>query len=192
MSSHVTEIVTAPWAWYVVGPIIAGVMLALVSLGRVFAVSTNLQTMCSMAGAGGVSELFRHDWKRDVWNLVFVAGALVGGAVAAGLLAPPEGNRSHVSERTVGDLREIGVTVEDGAVPVVPAVFAWTSSKGVLLLLVGGFCVGFGARYAGGCTSGHSISGMANLRLPSLLATVGFFVGGLLATFLILPVLFSP
>jgi len=183
---------TAPWPWYVVGPIIAGVMLALVSLGRAFAVSTNLRTMCALAGAGKASRFFRYDWKKDVWNLVFVLGALVGGAVAAGFLAPPEGNHSHVSEKTVHDLREIGVPMGEGAVPVVPTVFQWTSPKGVVLLLVGGFFVGFGARYAGGCTSGHSISGMANLHPHSLLATVGFFVGGLVTTFLVLPALFSP
>ena len=97
-----------------------------------------------------------------------------------------------MSEQTVADLREIGVQVGEGAVPVVPAVFDWTSPKGVGLLLVGGFLVGFGARYAGGCTSGHAITGLANLHLNSLVATIGFFVGGLAATFLILPLLFSP
>jgi len=181
----------APWPWYVVGPIIAGVMLALVSLGRAFAVSTNLRTMCSLAGAGKASSFFRYDWKADAWNLVFVLGTVVGGAVAAGLLSPPGGNVSHVSERTVLDLREIGVPVEEGRVPVVPHLFSWTSPKGVALLLVGGFLVGFGARYAGGCTSGHSISGMASLHLHSLLATIGFFIGGLVTTFLILPMLLS-
>lgn len=178
---------TDPWPWYVVGPIIAAVMLALVSLGRAFAVSTNLRTMCSIAGAGKVSSFFRHDWKKDAWNLVFVMGALIGGALAAGFLAPPEGNLSHVSERTIGDLQGIGLQVDEAAVPVVPELFSWSSPKGVALLLVGGFFVGFGARYAGGCTSGHSISGMASLELHSLLATVGFFIGGLVTTFLILP-----
>jgi uncharacterized membrane protein YedE/YeeE len=185
-------ILTASWPWYAAGPIIACVMLALLYLGRTFAVSTNLRTLCSLAGAGRASEFFRYDWKRDIWNLVFVLGALLGGAVAAGLLAPPEGNTSHVSPKTISALREIGMPLENGAVPVVPAFFNWTSPKGLALLLAGGFLVGFGARYAGGCTSGHSISGLANLQLASLLATVGFFVGGIVATFLVLPVLFSP
>ena len=192
MTPAAQEILTAPWPWYVVGPIIAGVMLALVALGRTFAVSNNLRTMCAMAGAGKASSVFRFDWKRETWNLVFVLGVFVGGAVAAGLLAPPEGNHSHVSPQTVGDLREIGVPVDEGAVPVVPTVFAWSSPKGPALLLIGGLLVGFGARYAGGCTSGHAITGLANLHLNSLVATVGFFVGGLVVTFLVLPMLFSP
>jgi uncharacterized membrane protein YedE/YeeE len=192
MSSSVNEILTGPWPWYVVGPIIACVMLALLYLGKIFALSSNLRTLCSVAGAGNATEFFRYDGKRDVWNLVFALGALVGGAVAAGFLAPPEGNGSHVSQQTVSDLREIGVPMEPGVVPVVPEIFDWRDPYGLALLLVGGFLVGFGARYAGGCTSGHSISGMANIQLPSLLATVGFFIGGLVMTFLILPVLFSP
>jgi uncharacterized membrane protein YedE/YeeE len=47
-------------------------------------------------------------------------------------------------------------------------------SKGVLLLLVGGVLIGFGTRYAGGCTSGHAISGLSNLQIPSLKAVIGF------------------
>lgn len=192
MSVSAHGILTAPWPWYAAGPLIACVMLALLYLGKKFAVSTNLRTLCSLAGAGRTSEFFRYDWKRDTWNLVFVLGALLGGAVAAGLLAPPEGNLSHVSAETVRDLREIGMPLEDGAVPMVPAFFDWRSPKGLVLLLAGGFLVGFGARYAGGCTSGHSISGLANLQLASLLSTVGFFIGGIVVTFLVLPALFSP
>ena len=57
------------------------------------------------------------------------------------------------------------------------------------MVLGGGFLVGFGARWAGGCTSGHAISGLADLQVPSLVAVVGFFVGGLAVTHLVLPLL---
>lgn len=50
--------------------------------------------------------------------------------------------------------------------------------------------MGFGARWAGGCTSGHAISGLSNLQLPSLVAVLGFFAGGLLMTHLLFPLLF--
>jgi hypothetical protein len=50
--------------------------------------------------------------------------------------------------------------------------------------------VGFGSRYAGGCTSGHAISGLSDLQVPSLIAVVGFFIGGLIMTFFILPLIF--
>ena len=60
-----------------------------------------------------------------------------------------------------------------------------------MVLAVGGFLVGFGTRYAGGCTSGHAISGLSNLQLPSLVAVIGFFIGGLVMTHLIFPYLYS-
>jgi uncharacterized membrane protein YedE/YeeE len=59
-----------------------------------------------------------------------------------------------------------------------------------VLLVLGGLLVGFGTRYAGGCTSGHAISGLSNLQLPSLIAVIGFFVGGLLMTHVFFPFLF--
>jgi uncharacterized membrane protein YedE/YeeE len=68
--------------------------------------------------------------------------------------------------------------------------FNWNSLvtiKGFLLIIVGGFLVGFGTRYAGGCTSGHSIMGLSNLQWPSLVATVCFVVGGFIMANLILP-----
>jgi uncharacterized membrane protein YedE/YeeE len=55
----------------------------------------------------------------------------------------------------------------------------------VYLLLVGGVLIGFGTRYAGGCTSGHAISGLSNLQIPSLKAVIGFFIGGLIMSYFI-------
>jgi uncharacterized membrane protein YedE/YeeE len=58
-------------------------------------------------------------------------------------------------------------------------------------MVLGGFLVGFGTRYAGGCTSGHAIMGLSNLQLPSLIATISFMVGGFVMVNLILPYILS-
>ena len=67
----------------------------------------------------------------------------------------------------------------------------WTNPKTILLLALGGFMVGFGARYAGGCTSGHAISGLSNLQWPSLLAVIGFFAGGMVMIYFLYPIIFG-
>ena len=67
---------------------------------------------------------------------------------------------------------------------------AFLSIKGFLILLVSGVLIGFGTRYAGGCTSGHAITGLSSLQLPSLLAVIGFFIGGIIATWYLIPLLF--
>lgn len=54
-------------------------------------------------------------------------------------------------------------------------------------MVIGGFLVGFGTAYAGGCTSGHAIAGLADRQAASLLAVCGFFAGGLTCTYLVLP-----
>ena len=64
------------------------------------------------------------------------------------------------------------------------------SVKGILVLVVGGFMIGFGSRYAGGCTSGHAIMGISSLQWPSLVTVIFFFMGGLLMTHFILPLIF--
>jgi uncharacterized membrane protein YedE/YeeE len=105
-----------------------------------------------------------------------------------------EGDVVHISDATVASLQQIGVNVEQGKVPVVPDFVSWTglfSARGFITVVLGGFLVGFGSRYAGGCTSGHAISGLSALQLPSLIAVVGFFIGGLFVTYVILPVLLS-
>ena len=62
--------------------------------------------------------------------------------------------------------------------------------KGFSILLIAGILVGFGSRYAGGCTSGHAITGLSNLELPSLISVFGFFIGGLITTWFLLPLIF--
>lgn len=181
------EFVSQPWPWYVAGPLV-GLTVALLLLfgGRAFGVSSSLQHVCA-ATVPGRSLYLRYDWRRSgMWNLVFVLGIVLGGAVAGNLLASPE--PVAISEATKADLAALGVVTSRGLVP--PEIYsleALATPAGVVVLVIGGFLVGFGARYADGCTSGHGITGLANLQLPSLLAVLGFFAGGLLATHLLLP-----
>jgi hypothetical protein len=193
--SEVTDWVSQPWPWYVTGALIAFSMFLLLWFGGEFGVSNNLRTLCAMGGAGKTADFFRFNWRAQIWNLIFVAGTAVGGAVAAGYLAGPqgEGNQAHISQATVETLEKNGVNVQVNEVPMVPDFISWEALgtwQGWLIIAIGGFLVGFGARYAGGCTSGHAISGLSNLQLPSLIAVAGFFIGGLFVVHFIFPYLF--
>lgn len=179
-----------PWAWYVSGPLIALIMFALLYVGKNFGMSSNLRTLCTLCGAGKTSDFFRFDWKSQKWNLMVVFGAIIGGYLAAHYLS--DNQIPTINEKTVAELHTLGFK-SAGKAYTPNELFennAFTSSKMVLLLLLAGVLVGFGARYAGGCTSGHAISGISNLQLPSLIATVGFFIGGLIMVHLIFPLLF--
>jgi len=183
------EFISQPWAWYVSGPVIALVMFLLLWAGGEFGVSSTLRTMCSIGGAGKKVKFFDFDWKSQVWNLVFVGGAVIGGFIASHFLMNV--NSLNIASSTVRDLNAIGVSFDGGLAPA--ELFTWQSLatlKGFLVLVVGGFLVGFGTRYAGGCTSGHAISGLSNLQLPSLIAVIGFFIGGLVMTHLLFPLIF--
>lgn len=176
-----------PWPWYVAGPIIALVMVLLLFFGKSFGVSANLRTMCSIAGAGKVSDFFKFDWKGQMWNIVFLVGAVLGGFISNQYLTNNE--KIELNPKTVEHLQELGVT--DAGENFLPeSLFGadvLSTWQGWVFLIVGGLLIGFGARYAGGCTSGHAISGLSNLQLPSLIAVIGFFIGGLIMTYLILP-----
>jgi uncharacterized membrane protein YedE/YeeE len=160
----------------------------LIAGGR-FGLSSNLRHVCAATLPTKV-EFFRYDWKSTgAWNLTFAAGIVIGGWIASTLMASPDPVIA-VSAATTADLAALGIEQSPGMAPA--SVFSWAgllTLPGFTMVVLGGFLVGFGARYAGGCTSGHAISGIANLQLPSLIAVLGFFGGGLIATFLILPVL---
>jgi len=183
------DFISQPWPWYVAGPLIALVMFALMWFGERFGLSSNLRTICSMMGAGKHAEFFRFDWRADLWNLIFVVGTVVGGFLAHYFLSSDA--PMALSPVTVAELQAFGV--EEPGTNLVPAsLFSWESLltvRGIIILVVGGFLIGFGTRYAGGCTSGHAISGLSNLQIPSLVAVVGFFIGGLLVTYFVLPYL---
>jgi len=145
-----------------------------------------------MGGAGRYSEFFRFDWKAQRWNLTVVVGALIGGFIAVTFLS--DGSVIALNPETVSDLEHLGFArVGETLLP--PEIYGWghvLSLKGLAVLITAGFLVGFGTRYAGGCTSGHAITGLSNLQLPSLIAVVGFFIGGIVMTYLILPLIYSP
>lgn len=184
------EFISQPWPWYVAGPLIALVLFLMLIFGRNFGVSSNLRTFCSIAGAGNASEFFKIDIKDQVWNLVFVLGAIIGGFIAANYLTTSQ--EVLLNPATVESLESIGIAAA-GSQYLPPEIFGpevLKSAKGILILVGGGFLIGFGARYAGGCTSGHAISGISNLQIPSIIAVVGFFIGGLIMTHLLIPIIF--
>jgi len=178
-----------PWPWYVAGPLI-GLFPAIVLLlgNRPFGVSSTLRHVCAVTWPGQ-SDYFRYDWRRlGAWNLAFTGGILIGGVIAGWVLRNPE--PVAIADETRAALAQLSVTRIDALVPA--EVFSWrnlASVRGAVLLLGGGFLVGFGSAYAGGCTSGHGLAGIADLQLPSVVALGGFFFGGIAATFLLLPLL---
>lgn len=182
------EFLKQPWPWYISGIAIAAIMVVLLYFGKSFGFSSNLKTLCTIAGAGKRVSFFDFDWKTQKWNLLFLTGSILGGIISATLLksdAPLQ-----LSPATINDLSTIGVHFDGQLNPEQLYGTHALSIKNVLLLLTGGLLVGFGSRYAGGCTSGHAISGLSNLQLPSLLAVIGFFAGGLIMTYLLLPLFF--
>lgn len=180
---------TQTWPWWVSGILISATMFTLIFFGQSFGFSSNLRTLCSIAGAGKSVKFFDFNWKTQTWNLVFLVGAVLGGFLANVFFS--NGQPIPISENTISDLSKLGFTAPVSVQPLelfsLESVFTF---KGFLVLSIGGLLVGFGSRYAGGCTSGHAISGLSDLQLPSLYAVIGFFAGGLIMTHLIFPLIF--
>ena len=175
-----------PWPWYVAGPLIGLTVPLLLLLGnKKLGVSSTLRQICAACVPADLP-LLKYDWKKDSWNLFFVAGVLIGGFAAGVVLANP--NPVAISQSTVDYLKSQGLSDPHGLMPA--ELFNWlslTSLKGFLMMIAGGFMVGFGTRYAGGCTSGHGILGLSALQWPSLLATASFFLSGILFSHFVLP-----
>lgn len=184
------EYLSQPWPWYVVGPVISLVMFLLLYFGKTFGLSSNLRTMCSILGAGKHCEFFDFNWRSQLWNLVFVGGLVLGGFLAGQFLV--DERAVQLSADTTASLQNLGIETGSGLVP--ESIFNFQSlatTRGIVMLVVGGFFIGFGTRYAGGCTSGHAISGLSNMQWPSVIAVVGFFIGGLTITHFVLPYLLT-
>lgn len=181
------EFLYRPWPWYVSGPLIGLMVPALLILAnKSFGISSSLRHICA-ACVPVKPDYFRYDWKSKSWNLWLVAGIVIGGALAGLSL---DESRILISDATIAALNHIGVQDVGGLLP--KSIFSWENLftfNGFVMMVVGGFLVGFGSRYAGGCTSGHAIMGLANLQWPSLVAVAGFFLGGLITTHLLLPFL---
>lgn len=178
------------WHWSVAGFLIAIIMLMLNYFGKVFGMSSNLRTLCTIAGAGRCSDFFRFDAKAQFWNLLVIFGAMIGGYVAVHYMSDP--SNVSINPQTIAQLEAMGFDAPNGKL--LPQVMfgnqVFQSPKMIFILVLGGFLIGFGSRYAGGCTSGHAIAGMSNLQKQSLKAVIGFFVGGLLMTHFVFPLIF--
>ncbi len=184
-----------PLPWYIAGPLIGLVVPALLLFGgKTFGLSANLRHLCAAIPAPHQFKpaFLRYNWRQTgLWNLVFAFGIGLGGLLAVTLLGTLQPG-THIAEATRADLAALGITDFSGFVPA--ELFAWEmllKPAGLVFIVLGGFLVGFGARYAGGCTSGHAISGLADLQGASLVAVIGFFAGGLLVTHLLLPLILS-
>lgn len=180
------EIFKQPWAWYVAGPLIGLMVPVLLIIGnKTFGISSSLRHICAACIPAKIP-FFSYEWKKEAWNLVLVLGVLIGGVIAATFFLNNQG--VQVNPKLVNELSTYGITEYNSLVPKqlfsFPALF---TPKGFIMIIGGGFLVGFGTRYAGGCTSGHAIMGLSNLQLPSLIATICFMIGGFIMANLILP-----
>ena len=180
------ELIKQPWPWYVAGPVIGLTVPALLIFGnKSFGISSSLRHACAACIPANIP-FFKYDWKNELWNLVFVLGILIGGFIAAVFLSNPD--VIVIAESTQRDLAAMGITDFRSLLPA--DIFTWENlftAKGLMFFVVGGLLVGFGTRYAGGCTSGHAIMGISNLQWPSLVATIFFMIGGFVMTHLIFP-----
>jgi uncharacterized membrane protein YedE/YeeE len=186
----VIQILSQPWPWYVAGPLI-GLVVPFVFWygGKKWGMSSSIRHLCAATFPAGL-DYFKYDWKRfGGWHLAMAAGVIAGGMLAAVLLPAPE-DAVAISAATQSDLRALGITDFSGLLP--REIFSWAglaTPAGLTVVGVGSFLVGFGARYAGGCTSGHAISGLSTLKRSSLAAVLGFFAGGLVSAHFLLPLI---
>lgn len=182
------EFLKQPWPWYIAGPLIGLTVPALLLLGnKSFGISSSLRHICAACLPAKIP-FFQYDWKKEMWNLFFVTGILLGGVIVYFFLQNP--GPVQVAPKLAEELQQYGITNYNGLVP--SDLFNWSdilSLKGLIMMIGGGFLVGFGTRYAGGCTSGHAIMGLSNLQWPSLVATISFMAGGFFVANLVLPLI---
>jgi uncharacterized protein len=187
---NIIEIIKQPWPWYIAGPLIGLIAPALLLIGnKSFGISASLRHTCAIIMPARIP-FFKYNWSREMWNMVFVLGIFIGGIIATIYLSNP--NEIIIAPSLRADLASNGITEVSGLLPT--QLFSWESLftlRGFLMMVVGGFMVGFGVSYAGGCTSGHAILGISNLQMPSLIATCCFMIGGFIMVNLILPYILS-
>ncbi|MEJ5105398.1 YeeE/YedE family protein [Chryseobacterium sp. MYb328] len=184
------EIIKQPWPWYIAGPLIGLTVPALLIMGnKSFGISSSLRHICAACIPANVN-FFKYNWKKEAWNLFFVLGIFFGGMIAAHLLLNPA--EITINPNLKAELSGYGITDYSNLVPTELMNFeSLLTLRGFIMMVVGGFLVGFGTRYAGGCTSGHAIMGLSNLQWPSLVATICFMIGGFLMANVILPMILS-
>jgi len=180
------EWIKNPWPWYISGPLIGlTVPLLLIFGNKRLGVSASLRHICAACLPGNI-QFFKYDWRKEAWNLFFVAGITAGAFLAYTILSNHQ--PVNINPNLAVELKQYGITNYNRLAP--PDIFNWPALftiKGFIVIVAGGFLIGFGTRYAGGCTSGHSIMGLSNLQWPSLVATVCFMAGGIVMANFILP-----
>src|SRR5690554_296074 len=184
------DFILQPWPWYVAGPLVGLTVPALLILGnKSFGISSSLRHLCASCMPANIP-FFKYDWKKEIWNMIFVLGILLGGWITMNFFSNL--NPIEVSQELTEGLANYGINDYSSMIP--KDLYTWSelfTLRGLLLFVVGGFLVGFGTRYAGGCTSGHAIMGISNLQLPSLVATIFFMIGGVIMANFILPYILS-
>lgn len=182
------EWIKQPWPWYIAGPLIGLTVPALLLLGnKHFGISANLRHACAACFPANIP-FFKYNYRKELWNLFFVTGIFLGGIIAASFLVNPQ--PVAVAPELVAELAGYGIDDYSNMVPL--QLYSWESlltAKGLIMVVGGGLLVGFGSRYAGGCTSGHAIMGLSTLQWPSLVATICFMIGGIIMANLFLPII---
>ncbi len=184
------EFIKQPWPWYVAGPLIGLTVPTLLIIGnKTFGISSSLRHICAACFPANIA-FFKYEWKKEIWNLLFVLGVFFGGVIASNFISNPDA--IIINPKLATELAGYGITNLDNLVPA--DIINWHelfSLRGFIMIVVGGFMVGFGTRYAGGCTSGHAIMGLSTLQWPSLVATCCFMIGGIIMANLILPIILA-
>ena len=187
---NVVTFLKQPWPWYVAGPLIGlTIPLLLISGNKWLGISSSLRHLCAACFPANVS-FFKYDWRKEKWNLFFVAGIVAGAFIVSAFFNNPL--PVNLNPKLITELKQYGIIQQQSQLP--QELFSWhqlLTFKGLFFMVFGGILVGFGTRYAGGCTSGHSIMGLANLQWPSLVATICFMLGGFIMANLILPYIFK-
>ena len=184
------EFIKQPWHWAIAGLLIGLTVPTLLLIGnKKFGVSSSLRHICAICIPAKIP-FFKYEWKKEIWNLLFVLGVFLGAIIATTFLSNP--NTIVVAETTKASLTAYGITDYSQIMPaqIFNAANIFTL-KGFFFFVIGGFLVGFGTRYAGGCTSGHAIMGISNLQMPSLIATCCFMAGGFFSTNVLMPFIFK-
>ncbi len=105
-----------------------------------------------MCGADEKANFFDFNWRAQKWNLTVIVGAAIGGFIAMNFLT--EDPAVAINPETVSILQGLGFQ-SAGEAYLPDELFcleALTDWKALPILIIGGFLLGFGARWAGGCT----------------------------------------
>lgn len=179
-----------PWPWYVGGPLIGIIIIMLQWIdNKPLAASSSYRHVCAATFPANIPFL-KYNWKAEIWNLLFVAGILIGGIVAGNFFSHPA--TIAISSEAAHHLQSIGLKDTTGFAPVqLFSLAALQTIPGLIVIVFGGFLVGFGSRYAGGCVSGHSMTGISDLQWTSMLATACIFAGGIFTSYVLLPLILN-